>query len=55
MTEETKRSGGKVIHPRLPDDLHAEVAAYAQANDRSLQNAVVHLLRRGLQSEKETN
>lgn len=51
MTETPKREG-KVIHPRLPEDLHAELAAYAKANDRSLQNAVIFLLRRGLEAER---
>lgn len=51
MTETPKREG-KVIHPRLPDDLHAEVATYAKANERSLQNAVIFLLRRGLEAER---
>lgn len=51
MAEAAKREG-KVIHPRLPDDLHAEVEAYAKANDRSMANAVVFLLRRGLEAER---
>lgn len=46
MSEPPKRD--RAIHPRLPDDLHAALVAYATANDRSLQSAVVHLLRCGL-------
>ncbi|QJY51240.1 hypothetical protein [Pseudonocardia broussonetiae] len=53
MTDTPKREG-KVIHPRLPDDLHAELTTYAKANDRSVQNAVIHLLRRALDAERAT-
>lgn len=52
MEDTSKREReGRVIHPRLPDELHAELTAYAKANTRSVQNAVVHLLRLALQSE----
>jgi hypothetical protein len=51
MADETKPREGRVIHPRLPEDLHAAVAAYAKDHDRSLQNAVIYLLRRGLDAE----
>lgn len=53
MTERQSR-GGRVIHPRLPDDLHAELAEYATAHDRTVNNAVVYLLRRGLEAERGT-
>jgi len=53
MTDRQPRSG-KVIHPRLPDDLHAELSEYASAHDRSVNNAVVYLLRRGLEAERGT-
>ena len=38
----------RVLHPRLPLDLYERLAAYALRNDRSLNNAVVYLLRRAL-------
>lgn len=54
MADTTKREG-KVIHPRLPDDLHASVSAYAAANDRTMANAVIYLLRRGLEAEGQAS
>lgn len=45
---------GRVIHPRLPEDVYDALAAYARAHDRSVQNAVVHLLRRALADEDPT-
>ena len=49
----TAKRAGKVIHPRLPDDLHTAVMAYAEASERSLNNAVVYLVRRGLEAEAQ--
>lgn len=51
MSEPRKREG-KVVHPRLPDDLYEEIVTYAQANERSVTNAIVYLLRRGLDAER---
>ena len=39
---------GKTIHPRLSDDLHARVATYAAAEGRTISNAVIFLIERGL-------
>lgn len=55
MTTTPRPRTGKVIHPRLPDDLHAEIQAYASRTERSVNNAVVYLLRLGLEAESESN
>lgn len=46
-----RKRSGKVAHLRLPEDLHAELTAYATRTDRSLNSAAVYLMRRGLQAE----
>lgn len=51
MTENGKRTG-KVLHPRIPDDLHDEIAAYAAANNRTIPNALIHLATIGLAAEQ---
>lgn len=42
MPEDTSTAGrtGKVIHPRLPDDLHEWLTEYARQTHRSLNSAV---------------
>ena len=45
MTDPPKREG-KVIHPRLPDDLHSAVVKFAEDTNRN--GAVVQLLSEAL-------
>ena len=47
MTGSPKRDG-KVIHPRIPDDLHAALVEFADRTNRSLNGAVVQLLSEAL-------
>lgn len=54
MTQSMQRQGGKLIHPRLPDELYEAVAEYATANSRSVTNAVVYLVRQGLAAEQRS-
>jgi hypothetical protein len=43
---------GKPAHIRLPDELHAQVAAYAKATNRPITNAIVYLVGVGLAAEQ---
>lgn len=52
MAETPPGRTGKTVHPRLPDELHARLAAFAEADHRSLQNAIVYLLDVGLRAEQ---
>ncbi|MBL8926307.1 MAG: hypothetical protein JNM77_08710 [Pseudonocardia sp.] len=52
MNDTTKRDG-RVIHPRLPDELHARLAAFASRTHRSLNGATVALLERALTSAEQ--
>lgn len=52
MAENANTRAGKLVHPRLPDELHAQVKAYADEHHRSITNAVIYLIERGLQAER---
>lgn len=38
----------RVLHLRIPVELHTAISAYARASERSLNGAAIVLLRRGL-------
>jgi hypothetical protein len=39
---------------RLPDDLHAELEAWAKREDRSMHSLILYLLRRDVAAERES-
>ena len=47
----TRKYEYRVIHPRIPDDLHRRLVEYAERTHRSLTKAVEHLLEAGLAAE----
>ena len=47
-----ERPGQKVIHPRIPADIHTQVSAYAARTHRTFNGAVVALLEIALAAEQ---
>lgn len=45
---------GKVVHPRLPDEVHARVQEFATRERRPMTNALVYLIERGLDAVEPT-
>lgn len=43
-----------VLHVRIPRDLHARLAEYAQRNRRSITSSTVILLEKALDAEQES-
>ena len=44
----------KQLNLRLPDDLHAEVAAAAEQDERSINGEIIWLLKAALRARMET-
>lgn len=50
-TQEDPGSGYKVAHFRIPTDLHARLAAFAKATERTMNGAAVFAIREFLDRE----
>lgn len=52
MDDEPRRQAGKTVHPRLSDELHERLLAWATRERRSLNQAVALLVERALDAEE---